>query len=132
MELYNISNHPIDNNITRKAGRAGIETQEHHVDDQKYVYLNILVKHYKDNQEYSLIPDYIFTLKATNSTKVNYMTGEFVEETHPNAMGEADFFINVVSGLNSSIDQLTESKISQADSYDRFNDYTSSRIVTWL
>jgi hypothetical protein len=132
MHLYNISNHPIDSNITRKAGRAGIETQEHHVSDQKYVYLNILVKHFKDGEEYSLIPDYIFTLKATNSTFVNYNTGEFVTSTHPNAMGEADFFINVVSGMNSSIDQLTESKINQADSYERFNDYTPARIITWL
>lgn len=132
MELYNISNHPIDNNIIRKAGRAGIETQEYHISDQKYVYLHILVKHYRDNEEYPLIPDYVFTLKATNSTYVNYNTGEFVDQSHPNAMGEADFFINVVSGMNSSIDSLTEQKIAQADQYQRFKDYSGSRIVTWM
>jgi hypothetical protein len=132
MHLYDISNHPQDSNISRKAGRAGILTQEYHVSDQLYVYLNILIKHYKDGQEYPLIPDYIFTLRATNSTFVNYMTGEFVESTHPNAMGEADFFINVVSGLNSSIDSLSEGKILQADSYNRFDDYTTAIIVSWM
>jgi hypothetical protein len=132
MKLYNITNHPQDSSITRKAGRAGIKTQEYHVSDQKYVYLEILVKHFKNGIDYDLIPDYIFTLKATNTTFVNPQTGEFVDSSFPNAIGEAEFFINVVSGLNSSIDSLTEQKILQADGYNRFDNYQGQTIVTWM
>ena len=95
MKLYTISNHPLDASIKRKAGRAGIETMELHNSDQLYVYLKIVVKHYKevDGQlvDYNLIPDYVFTLSAFNTTFVNPLTGEFAES----GIGEADFFNDV-------------------------------------
>jgi hypothetical protein len=132
MVLYNISNHPLDETIKRKAGRAGIETLELHNSDQLYIFLKIVVKHYKlvDNEfvEYSLIPDYVFTLRAFNSTFVDPQTGEFAES----GMGEADFFINIISGMPLSIDEQTENKILQADFYERFDNYSTAQIVNWM
>lgn len=132
MNLINISNHPIDNTIERKACRAGIETDEHRPSDQKYVNLNVLVKHFKNGSEYNLIPDYIFTLKATNDTLIDPQTGEYVDSSFEGAMGEADFFIEVVAANTISIDDLSESMIVRADSYNRFNNYSTARIVTWM
>lgn len=136
MNLYQISNHPQDSSVIRKAGRAGIESQELQSPDQLYVILRIVVKHYKniegELEHYTLIPDYIFELKASNSTFVNYNTGEYVTSDDQYAMGEADFFINVVSGLNSSINGLTEIKIARADSLQRFDNYSAARIVNWM
>jgi hypothetical protein len=132
MQLYNISNHPLDNSITRKAGRSSIETQEYNASDQLYVNLNVLIKHFKDGVEYDLIPDYIFTLKATNSTFVNPQTGEYVDSSFESAIGEADFFINVIAANQISIDSMSEQSIQRADSYNRFNNYVGARIVTWM
>jgi len=140
MKLYKISDHPLDPTIKRKAGRAGIETMELHNSDQLYVFLKIVVKHYKEHEsevddkgnpilvDYNLIPDYVFTLKAFNTTFVNPLTGEFASS----GMGEADFFIDVISGLPLSIDQQTENKIIQADSFDRFDNYLTAQIVNWM
>jgi hypothetical protein len=132
MQLYNISNHPQDSSITRKAGRASIQTDEHRPSDQKYVDLNVLIKHYKNGIEYDLIPDYVFTLKANNETKVDPATGQYVDSSFQGAMGEADFFINVVAANTISIDDLSESMIVRADSDNRFNNYVGARIVTWM
>lgn len=132
MKLYNISNHPLDSTITRKAGRAGIQTDEHRPSDQKYVNLNVLIKHFKNGIEYHLIPDYIFTLKATNETLVNPTTGEYVDSSFQGAMGEADFFIEVIADNEISIDSMSEQSIQRADSYNRFNNYIGQSIVTWM
>jgi hypothetical protein len=132
MNLINISNHPIDNTIERKACRAGIETDEHRPSDQKYVDLKILIKHYKSNSNYELVPDYVFTLRADNSTLVDPTTGEYVDSSFEGAMGEADYFINVIAGNPVAIDDLSESMIARADIYARFNNYSSARIVTWM
>jgi hypothetical protein len=140
MKLYNITNHPEDSSIARKAGRSGIKTDEHRPSDQKYVYLEILVKHYQTEiisgetiyNEYNLIPDYIFTLKATNDTLVDPATGEYVDSSFQGAMGEAEYFINVIAANNISIDDLTDSMILRADSYNRFNNYVGQTIVTWM
>ena len=48
MDLINISNHPSDSTIKRKANRAGIITDEHNAYELKYVNLNVLVKHFKE------------------------------------------------------------------------------------
>jgi hypothetical protein len=132
MNLINISNHPLDNTITRKACRAGIQTDEHRPSDQKYVDLNVLVKHFKNGVEYDLIPDYIFTLKAINDTLVDPATGEYVDSSFEGAMGEADFFIEVIAANQISIDSMSTQSIQRADIYERFNNYSSARIVTWM
>ena len=136
MNLINISNHPSDNIIKRKANRAGIITDEHNAYELKSVNLNVLVKHFKEvngsDVSYPLIPDYVFTLRADNSTHVNPATGEFVDSSFPNAMGEADYFINVIAANPIAIDDLSEQMIARGDLYQRFNNYGVARIVTWL
>jgi len=136
MNLINISNHPSDNTIKRKANRAGIITDEHNAYELKSVNLNVLVKHFKEvngsDVSYPLIPDYVFTLRADNSTHVNPATGEFVDSSFPNAMGEADYFINVIAANPVAIDDLSEQMIVRGDLYERFNNYGIARIVTWL
>jgi hypothetical protein len=132
MNLINISNHPLDNSITRKAKRVSIQTEEYRPSDQLYVDLNVLVKHFKDGVEYELVPDYIFTLKATNSTFVNPQTGQFVGEDFEGKMGEADFFINVIASNQISIDTMSEQSIQRADFYQRFDNYSDAKIVTWM
>jgi hypothetical protein len=132
MKLYNISNHPLDSTITRKAGRAAIQTDEHRPSDQKYVNLNVLVKHFKNGIEYHLIPDYIFTLKANNETLVDPATGNYVDSSFQGAIGEADFFIEVIADNEISIDAMSEQSIQRADSYNRFNNYIGQSIVTWM
>jgi hypothetical protein len=132
MKLYNISNHPLDLNIQRKAGRASIETDEHRPSDQKYVNLNVLIKHFKNGIEYDLIPDYVFTLRADNATLVDPATGNYVDSSFPNAIGEADFFIEVIAANAFSIDVISEQSIQRADIYSRFDNYATARIVTWM
>lgn len=136
MNLINISNHPSDDTIKRKANRAGIITDEHNAYELKSVNLNVLVKHFKEvngsDVAYPLIPDYVFTLRADNSTHVDPATGEFVDSSFPNAMGEADYFINVIAANPIAIDDLSEQMIVRGDLYERFNNYGIARIVTWL
>lgn len=136
MDLINISNHPSDSTIKRKANRAGIITDEHNAYELKYVNLNVLVKHFKEDNgidvAYPLIPDYVFTLKADNSTHVDPATGEYVDSSFPNAMGEAEYFINVIAANPVAIDDLSEQMITRGDSYNRFNNYSIARIVTWI
>jgi hypothetical protein len=136
MNLINISNHPSDATIKRKANRAGIITDEHNAYELKYVNLNVLVKHFKEENgidvAYPLIPDYVFTLRADNSTLVNPATGEYVDSSFPNAMGEAEYFINVIAANTIAIDDLSEQMITRGDIYGRFNNYSIARIVTWL
>lgn len=132
MKLYNISNHPLDLNIQRKAGRASIETDEHRPSDQKYVNLNVLVKHFKNGVEYDLIPDYIFTLRADNNTLVNPLTGDYVDSSFEGAIGEADFFIEIIAANPFSIDAISQQSIERADIYSRFDNYSTARIVTWM
>jgi hypothetical protein len=136
MDLINISNHPSDSTIKRKANRAGIITDEHNAYELKYVNLNVLVKHFKEyngvDVAYPLIPDYVFTLRADNSTYVNPATGEYVDSSFPNAMGEADYFINIIASNPIAIDLVSEQMIVRGDLYERFNNYSIARIVTWM
>lgn len=136
MNLVDISNHPSDNTIKRKASRSNIITDEHRPSELKFVDLRVLIKHYKEDNgvdiEYSLIPDYIFNLRADNSTLVDPTTGDYVDSSFPNAMGEADYFINIVSANNISIDTLSQHMILRADSLQRFNNYSIAQIVTWM
>jgi len=136
MDLINISNHPSDSTIKRKANRAGIITDEHNAYELKYVNLNVLVKHFKEDNSidvsYPLIPDYVFTLRADNSTLVDPATGEYVDSSFPNAMGEAEYFIQVIAANPVAIDDLSEQMIVRGDIYGRFNNYSIARIVTWI
>jgi hypothetical protein len=136
MDLINISNHPSDSTIKRKANRAGIITDEHNAYELKYVNLNVLVKHFKEDNgvdvAYPLIPDYVFTLRADNSTLVDPATGEYVDSSFPNAMGEAEYFIQVIAANPVAIDDLSEQMIVRGDLYGRFNNYSIARIVTWI
>jgi len=136
MNLINISNHPLDTDIKRKACRASIITDEHKPSELKYIDLRVLIKHYKDingvETQYALIPDYIFNLRADNSTFVNPATGEYVDSSFQGAMGEADYFIQVVAASNVSIDTVSESIIVRGDIYARFNNYAIAQIVTWM
>ena len=136
MNLINISNHPSDNTIKRKACRANIITDEYKPSELKFIDLRVLVKHYKEENgidiEYRLIPDYIFNLRADNSTLVNPATGEYVDSSFVGAMGEADYFIQVVAANNISIDSVSENIIVRGDIYARFNNYAIAQIVTWM
>jgi hypothetical protein len=136
MDLINISNHPSDSQIKRKANRANIITEEHNAYELKYIILNVLVKHFKEDNgidvAYPLIPDYVFTLRADNSTLVDPATGEYVDSSFPNAMGEAEYFIQVIAANAVAIDDLSEQMIARGDIYGRFNNYSIARIVTWM
>jgi hypothetical protein len=136
MNLIDISNHPSDNEIKRKAKRANIITDEHNANELKFIDLRVLVKHYKEENgidvEYPLIPDYIFKLRADNSTLIDPATGNYVDSSFPNAMGEADYFINIIASNPIAIDSLSENMILRGDSYQRFNNYGIAQIVTWL
>jgi hypothetical protein len=136
MDLINISNHPLDGDIKRKAKRSAIITDEYNANELKFIDLKVLVKHYKEENgidiEYTLIPDYIFRLRADNSTHVNPATGEYVDSSFPNAMGEADYFINVIAANPIAIDSVSESIILRGDLYNRFNNYDIAQIVTWI
>ena len=136
MDLINITNHPLDIDIKRKAKRSGIITDEYNANELKFIDLRVLVKHFKEENgidiEYTLIPDYIFRLRADNSTHVNPATGEYVDSSFPNAMGEADYFINVIAANPIAIDSVSESIILRGDSYNRFNNYDIAQIVTWI
>ena len=136
MNYINISNHPLDNTIKRKTCRAGIITDEHAANELKFIDLRVLVKHYKEDNgvdvEYPLIPDYVFKLRADNSTWVNPATGEYVDSSFVGAMGEADYFIQVVAANNISIDSVSENIIVRGDIYARFNNYATAQIVTWM
>jgi hypothetical protein len=136
MNLINISNHPLDTDIKRKACRTSIITDEHKPSELKFIDLRVLVKHYKDingvETQYTLIPDYIFNLRADNSTLVNPATGEYVDSSFPNAMGEADYFINIIASNSIAIDTVSENIIVRADIYARFNNYATAQIVTWM
>lgn len=136
MNYIDISNHPSDNLIKRKAKRAGIMTQEYHAHELIYVNLNVLVKHFKEengvDEPYSVIPDYVFTLRADNSTLVDPATGDYVDSSFPNAMGEADYFINVIAANPIAIDAVSENIITRGDSFNRFNNYAVAQIVTWM
>ena len=136
MNLINITNHPLDVDVKRKAKRSGIITDEYNANELIFVDLRVLVKHYKEengiDEPYTLIPDYIFRLRADNSTFVDPLTGDYVSSSFPNAMGEADYFINVIATNPIAIDDLSEQMILRADSYQRFNDYNIAKIVTWM
>jgi hypothetical protein len=137
MNLINISNHPLDNTIKRKAKRANIITDEYNHPSLVYVDFRVLVKHYKEvngvDVEYPLILDYVFRLRADNSTLVDPATGNYVDEAfYPNAIGEADYFINVIAASNTPIDTISEQIILRADSYQRLNNYGMAQIVTWM
>ena len=136
MNLINITNHPLDVDVKRKAKRSGIITDEYNANELIFVDLRVLVKHYKEengiDEPYTLIPDYIFRLRADNSTFVDPLTGDYVSSSFPNAMGEADYFINVIATNPIAIDSLSQQMILRADSYQRFNDYNIAKIVTWM
>jgi hypothetical protein len=136
MNLINITNHPLDVDVKRKAKRSGIITDEYNANELKIVDLRVLVKHYKEENgvdvEYNAIPDYIFRLRADNSTWVDPATGNYVDSSFPNAMGEADYFINVIAANAIAIDDLSQQMIMRADSYQRFNNYDIAQIVTWI
>jgi len=136
MNLINISNHPSDSTIKRKAKRSSIITEEYNTHELIFIDLNVLVKHYKEENgvdvAYPLIPDYIFRLRADNSTLVNPATGEYVDSSFPNAMGEADYFINIIAANPIAIDTVSEQMIVRGDIYERFNNYPFARIVTWM
>jgi hypothetical protein len=136
MNLINISNHPLDVDVKRKAKRSGIITDEYNSNELIFVNLRVLVKHYKEENgvdvEYTAIPDYIFKLRADNSTWVDPATGDYVDSSFPNAMGEADYFINVIASNPVAIDTLSEQIILRGDSYLRFNDYDIAQIVNWM
>ena len=136
MNLINITNHPSDVDIKRKAKRSGIITDEYNANELIFVDLRVLVKHYKEENgidvEYNVIPDYIFKLRADNSTWVDPATGDYVNSSFPNAIGEADYFINVIASNPIAIDTLSEQMILRADSLQRFNNYNIAQIVTWM
>ena len=136
MNLIDISNHTLDNEVKRKAKRSGLITDEYVSNELKYIDLRVLVKHYKEvngiDEPYSLIPDYIFRLRADNSTLIDPATGDYVDSSFPNAMGEADYFINVIAANPIAIDSLSQNIILRGDSYQRFNNYGIAQIVTWL
>ena len=136
MNLIDISNHTLDNEVKRKAKRSGLITDEYVSNELKYIDLRVLVKHYKEvngiDEPYSLIPDYIFRLRADNSTLIDPATGDYVDSSFPNAMGEADYFINVIAANAISIDSVSEQTILRADSLGRFNNYAIAQIVTWM
>lgn len=136
MNLINISNHPSDSEVKRKAKRANIITDEYVSNELIFVDLRVLVKHYKEvdgvEEAYILIPDYIFRLRADNSTLVDPLTGNYVDSSFPNAMGEADYFINIIAANPVAIDSLSEQMIQRADSLNRFNNYDIAQIVTWM
>jgi hypothetical protein len=136
MELIQITNHPSDSEVKRKAKRVGIYSDEYRSYDQIFVNLNILVKHFKEingvDEPYSLIPDYIFTLRADNLTFVDPLTGDYVDSSFPNAMGEADYFINVIAANPIAIDSLSENIILRGDLFERFNNYIKAQIVNWM
>lgn len=136
MNLINISNHPSDNEVKRKAKRSGIITDEYNSNELKFINLRVLVKHYKEDNgidiEYNVIPDYVFKLRADNSTLVDPATGDYVDSSFPNAIGEADYFINVIASNPIAIDSLSEQIILRGDSYQRFNDYSIAQIVNWM
>ena len=136
MNLINITNHPSDSEVKRKAKRANIITDEYNTNELKYIDLRVLVKHYKEvdgvEEVYTLIPDYIFRLRADNSTWVDPATGNYVDSSFPNAMGEANYFINIIAANPIAIDSLSEQMIQRADSLQRFNNYDIAQIVTWL
>jgi hypothetical protein len=136
MDLINISNHPSDNEVKRKAKRANIITDEYVSNELKYIDLRVLVKHYKEvggiEEAYPLIPDYVFRLRADNSTLVDPSTGNYVDSSFPNAMGEADYFINIIASNPVAIDSLSVQMIQRADSLNRFNNYDIAQIVTWM
>lgn len=136
MELINITNHPSDETIKRKACRAGIDTEEYRPYDQKYVVLKVLVRHYKEEDgiesPYTLIPEYVFRLRADNTTFVNPQTGQYVDSSFPNAMGEADYFIEIIAKNPIAIDSMSQQTILRADSLERFNNYNTAHIVNWM
>lgn len=136
MNLIDISNHPSDSEVKRKAKRANIITDEYVSNELKYIDLRVLIKHYKEvdgvEEAYTLIPDYIFRLRADNTTWVDPLTGNYVDSSFPNAMGEADYFINVIASNPVAIDSLSEQMIMRADSLNRFNNYDIAQIVTWM
>lgn len=136
MNLINISNHPSDSEVKRKAKRANIITDEYVSNELKYIDLRVLVKHYKEvdgvEEPYTLIPDYIFRLRADNTTLVDPSTGNYVDSSFPNAMGEADYFINIIAANQIAIDSLSVQMIQRADSLNRFNNYDIAQIVTWM
>lgn len=136
MNLINITNHPSDNEVKRKAKRVNIITDEHASNELKYIDLRVLVKHYKEENgidvEYGLIPDYVFRLRADNSVLVDPATGNYVDSTFPNAMGEANYFIDIIAANQIAIDSLSEQMILRADSLGRFNNYGIAQIVTWI
>ena len=136
MELIKITNHPSDDTIIRKACRAGIETEEYRPYDQKYVVLKVLVRHYKEEDgiesPYTLIPEYVFRLRADNTTLVDPNTGQFVDSSFEGAMGEAEFFIQIIAKNPIAVDAMSEQKILIADQYGRFNNYNQAQIVTWM
>ena len=136
MDLINISNHPFDSEVKRKAKRANIITDEYVSNELKYIDLRVLVKHYKEvdgvEEPYTLIPDYVFRLRADNTTLVDPLTGNYVDSSFPNAMGEADYFINIIAANQIAIDSLSVQMIQRADSLNRFNNYDIAQIVTWM
>ena len=136
MDLINISNHPSDSEVKRKGKRANIITDEYVSNELKYIDLRVLVKHYKEvdgvEEPYTLIPDYVFRLRADNTTLVDPSTGNYVNASFPNAIGEADYFINIIAANLVSIDSLSEQMIQRADSLNRFNNYDIAQIVTWM
>ena len=136
MNYINISNHPLDVDVKRRAKRSGIITDEYNTNELIFVDLRVLVKHYKEDNgidlEYNAIPDYIFRLRADNSTWVDPATGDYVDSSFPNAMGEADYFINIIAANPIAIDTLSEQMILRADSLQRFNNYNIAQIVTWM
>jgi hypothetical protein len=136
MNLIDISNHPLDNEVKRKAKRSGIITDEYNANELKFIDLRVLVKHYKEENdidvEYTVIPDYIFRLRADNSTHVNPATGEYVDSSFEGAMGEADYFIDVIAANPIAINSISESIILRGDLYNRFNNYDIAQIVTWM
>lgn len=136
MELIQITNHPSDETIKRKACRAGIDTEEYRPYDQKYVVLKVLVRHYKEERgielPYTLIPEYVFRLIADNTTFVDPNTGQFVDSSFEGAMGEAEFFIQIIAKNPIGIDNMSEQTILRADSLERFNNYNTAHIVNWM
>ena len=136
MNLINISNHPSDSEVKRKAKRANIITDEYVSNELIFVDLRVLVKHYKEvdgiEEPYPLIPDYVFRLRADNSTLVDPLTGNYVDSSFPNAIGEANYFIDVIAANPVAIDSLSEQMIMRADSLNRFNNYDIAQIVTWM
>jgi hypothetical protein len=127
MIKYDISNHPHDDEITRKAELDILEFKK----NSKSMIVQIEITHYKNGTLYNLIPNGYVKMVADISTWVNQF-GEIVPKeidgyTNPEAlMTEFDFF-TFLATQPISIESMVQAKIQWLDS-----SLTEYRINTYI